>query len=220
MHVDLARVAEVLAHVIAASIAYKRTRPGRENFAPSLRPLWLFLALTLGADGVRWLGQRFVLQSSPRPFTGFARAVFHVDQLGVIGWNAGLLALVVLAFFGRERVASKLTPIASCAFGVVLAFAFAYPELRAERLGHAYLCVEVVTVLACVAIALHSWLKSRWFGIAARAATVLVVGEIATLLGPFLGEPFRYWSTANAISAVTYTILAWELRRAATLLAT
>jgi hypothetical protein len=218
MIVDPARIAEFVSHAFAATMAWRRVRPGRVDFTPALRPLWLFLALTLAADALRWLGQHSVLRHATRPFTGLQRAVFHVDQVGVIGWHAGLLAIVVLTFTGRERAFAKLAPIASFAFGIAVSLAIAYPDVRAEKLGIAYTIIEIATVLVCIAIVAHSWFRSRWFGIAARAATVLVVGEIATLLGPFLGEPFRYWSTANAISAVAYTILAWELRRSATVL--
>jgi hypothetical protein len=216
MNVDPARVAEFVFHCAATIAAWRRTRPGRVEFTPTLRPMWLFLVITLVADVVRWLGQYFVLRHAARPFIGFARACFHVDQAGVIGWNAGLLAIVVLAFSSGGKTAPKLLPIASCTTGLTLSIAFQYPYLRAERLGHAYLVIEIATVLACIGFAAHAWFKSRWFGIAARAVSVLVVAEIATLLGPFLGDPFRYWATANAISAVAYTLLAWELRRTLT----
>jgi hypothetical protein len=213
MNVDPARVAEFVFHCAAVFAAWRRVRLGRVEFTPTLRPLWVFLLITLIADVVRWLGQHFVLQHALRPFTGFARVCFHVDQAGVIGWNAGLLAIVVLAFSERERIAPKLLPIASFAVGTVLSFGFAYPELRAEKLGVAYTIGEIATVLACMVFAAHAWFKTRWFGIAARAVSVLVVAEIATLLGPFLGEPFKNWATANGISAVAYAVLAWELRR-------
>ncbi len=213
MKFDPARVAEFVFHCAAAIAAWRRTRPGRLEFTPMLRPLWLFLTITLVADVVRALGQHFVLRHASRPFTGLARAVFHVDQLGVVGWNAGLLAIAVLAFSGRDRVAPKLLPIASTATGLALSFAIAYPELRAEKLGTAYLIVEIATVLACLGFAAHAWFKSRWFGVAPRAVSVLIAAEVATLLGPFLGEPFKNWATANAISAAAYAVLAWELRQ-------
>jgi len=216
MTIDPARAAEFFAHGIAALMAWRRTRPGRVEFTPTLRPLWRFLALTLGADIVRSLLQRFVLQDAPRPFTGLARAAFHVDQAGVIGWQAGLLAVVVLAFTGKQASTPKLLPIASCAAGVILSFAFAYPDLRGDRLATAYTVLQIATSLACVSIGAWAWFQHRWFGIAARAASMLVVGELATLFGPFLGEPFRHWGAANAVSAVTYCVLARELRHSVT----
>jgi len=213
----IARGAELIAHVVAAILAYRRTRPGSANFSPALRPLFAFLVTTLAADIIRTIGKHFVLQHAARPFAGAARLVFHVDQAGVIGWHAGLLSVVALAFTGRERMAVKLVPIWSYALGTWMAFAAAYPMLREAKLGHAYLLVQVVTVLASLALAVHAWLRHRWFGSADRAVSLLVVGEIATLLGPFLGEPFRNWATANAISVVVYAFMSLELRRSATL---
>ncbi len=219
MNVDPARIAEFVFHCAATIAAWRRVRLGRVEFTPTLRPLCVFLAVTLIADVVRWFGQRFVLQHAARPFTGLPRACFHVDQAGVIGWNAGLLAIVVLAFSERERIAPKLLRISSIATCLVTSLAFHYPHIRAEKLGTVYLIVEIATVIACIGFAAHAWFKTRWFGIAARAVSVLVVAEVATLLGPFLGEPFKNWATANGISAAAYAVLAWELRRTLTVVA-
>jgi len=123
------------------------------------------------------------------------------------------MMLVVLAFTGRENITSKLLPIASFAAGIALSFAHAYPALREQKLGLAYLIVQIATVFVGVAFAARAWLQRRWFGVAARAVTVLLVGETATICGPFLGSPFEHWATANAISAVTFIVLMWELRR-------
>jgi len=218
MSTDLARIAEVVTHVIATCVAWRRVQPGRVDFAPTLQPLRLFLLLTLIADAARWLGQRLVLQHASRPFTDLARIVFHVDQAGVIGWSAGLVMLVVLAFAGREHALAKLSPIASFAAGIALSFAHAYPDLRGQNLGLAYLIVQITTVFVGVAFVARAWLQGRWFGVADRAVTVLLVGETATICGPFLGSPFKHWATANAVSAVTFIVLASELRRSRTVI--
>lgn len=218
MSVDVARAAEVVTHIIATCVAWRRVRPGCIDFTPTLQPLRAFLLLTLIADAARALGQHFVLQHASRPFTGLARIVFHIDQVGVIGWSAGLVMLVVLAFTGREHAWSKLSPIASFAAGTALSFAHAYPDLREQKLGLAYLIVQIATVFVGVAFVARTWLQRRWFGVAARAATVLLVGETATICGPFLGNPFKHWATANAISAVTFVVLAWELKRPRTVI--
>ena len=213
MIIEFARIAEVATHVIATCVAWRRVQPGRVEFAPTLQPLRAFLLLTLVADTARALGQHFVLRHASRPFTGLARIVFHIDQVGVIGWSTGLVMLVVLAFTGREHITSKITPIASLAAGIVATFALAYPDLREQTLGLAYLVVQIATVFVGVAFAARAWLQARWFGVAARAVTVLLVGDTATICGPFLGSPFQHWATANAVSAVTYVVLALELRR-------
>lgn len=218
MNTDLARIAEAATHILAMYMARRRVRIGCIDFAPTLQPLRLFLLLTLIMDVVRWLGQRLVLRHAARPFTGLARIVFHTDQIGVIGWSTGLVMLVVLAFTGREHAVAKLVPIASLAAGITGTFALAYPALREHKLGLAYLILQIVTVLVGVAFVARAWLQGRWFGVAARAVTVLLVGDIATICGPFLGDPFKFWPTANAVSAVTYIVLALELRRSRTVI--
>jgi len=80
--------------------------------------------------------------------------------------------------------------------------------------------LELLTVLVCLGVAVAAWSRDRWFGIAARSASVLVVAELATLFGTFLGQPLRFWSTANVVSAVAYAVLVWELRRARKMVAT
>jgi hypothetical protein len=219
MNIDVARVAEVVTHIIATCVAWQRVQPGRVDFTPTLQPLRRFLLITLIADAARALGQHFVLQHAARPFAGLARIAFHTDQVGVIGWSAGLVMLVVLAFTGRENITSKLLPIASFAAGIAISFAHAYPELREQKLGLAYLIVQIATVFVGVAFVARAWLQGRWFGVAVRAVTVLLVGDIATICGPFLGSPFEHWATANAISAVTFVVLAWELRHSRTVVA-
>ena len=218
MSIDVARVAEVVTHIIATCVAWRRVQPGRVDFVPTLQPLRAFLLVTLVADGARALGQHFVLQHASRPFAGLARIVFHIDQVGVIGWSAGLVMLVALAFTGRENITSKLLPIASLAAGIAATFALSYPALREQKLGLAYLIVQIATVFVGVGFVARAWLQRRWFGVAARAVTVLLVGETATICGPFLGNPFKHWATANAISAVTFVVLAWELKRPRTVI--
>ena len=217
MNTDLAaRIAEATTHIIATCVAWRRVQPGRVDFAPTLQPLRLFLLLTIITDAARAMGQHFVLQHASRPFSGLARIVFHTDQLGMLGWSAGLVMLVVLAFTGRENAVAKLVPLVSLAAGIVATFALSYPTLREHKLGLAYLIVQIATVFVGVGFAARAWLQGRWFDVAARAVTVLLVGEIATICGPFLGNPFKHWPTANAVSAVTYIVLALELRRSHT----
>lgn len=214
MTIDLPRVAELVTHALACGVAFARTRPGRATFSPALRPLLWFLGMTLVADVFRMGLQRWVLQMAPRPFEGFARCIFHLDQAGVVGWNAGLVMVAALAFVDQvERSKRGIVPIvfAACAaWGQLIG---GYPTIRGERLEQVYFGLELVTVAACVGLAVQAWQRDRWFGLAARAVSVLVAAEAATLLGPYLGEPFNYWATANVISACAYLVLVWELRR-------
>lgn len=213
---ELPRLAELLTHALAAIFAFQRTRPGRAAFAPGIRPVFWFLLLTLLADGARWAIQAKVLRHAPRPFEGTPRLLFHVDQAGVVGWNAGLVMLAYLAFGSVQtplRTRRLVVGTSVAWLGATCALALAYPALRGESLGDAYAVVHLVTTVLVIALAVRAWRKDAWFGAGPRAVSVLIVGEAATLLGPFLGEPFRYWTTANVISACVYILLAWELRR-------
>lgn len=213
---ELPRLAELLTHALAAIVAFHRTRPGRATFAPSIRPVFWFLLVTLLADGARWAIQAKVLRHAPRPFEGVTRLLFHVDQAGIVGWNAGLVMLTCLAFDSvqtplRTRRLAVGTSVAWLA--ATCALALTYPALRGDSLGHAYALAHLVTTIVATALAVRAWRKDAWFGAGPRAVSVLIAGEAATLLGPFLGEPFRYWATANVISACVYILLAWELQR-------
>lgn len=176
--------------------------------------MFWFLGTTLLLDVTRMGIKAWVLKDAPRPFTGITRALFHLDELGVVGWNAGLVMVAMLAFGDQaERAKRGIVPVifASCAaWGQLIG---GYPTIRGERLEQHYFALELITVAACIGLAVQAWQRDRWFGIGARAASVLVAAEAATLLGPYLGEPLKYWATANVISACAYLVLAWELRR-------
>jgi hypothetical protein len=212
---ELTRVAELLTHAIAATVTYCRTRPGRAGFAPSLRPLFWFLVGTLVADGIRWTIHAKVLRHAARPFVGLARASFHVDQAGIVGWNAGLVMVTILAFTPKARTSLRRVVLGTVVawLSATCALAMAYPALRGELLGYAYGALQLVTTVVAIVVAARAWGTDAWFGVAPRAASILMAGEVATLLGPYLGQPFRHWGTANLISACAYIILAWELRR-------
>jgi hypothetical protein len=157
----------------------------------------------------------FILRDAPRPFEGMTRVVFHLDELGVVGWNACLVMVAALAFSDRQqdkpRIVVPIVMAACAAWGQLVG---GYPVIRGEKLEQAYFALELVTVAACFGLALLAWSRDRWFGLAARATTILIAAEGATLLGPYLGDLFKYWATANVISACAYVVMAWELRRA------
>ena len=218
----LPRVAELVTHAAALVVARQQIRPGARFCAPSLRPLSWFLGSTLVADVVRMLLHAVVLDDVARPFTGWHRVAFHVDQIGVVGWNAGLVAVTMLAFFDRRSppIRWPLVHVAGVALSAWCVLVATYPAMRGARLERAYTQIELLTVLTCLAVAAVAWSRDQWFGIAARSASVLVVAEIATLLGTFISQPLRFWSTANVVSAAAYAVLVWELRRARKMVAT
>lgn len=218
----LPRAAELVTHAAALVVARQQTRLGARFCAPSLRPLTWFLGATLVADVVRMLLHAFILDDVARPFVGWHRVAFHLDQLGVVGWNAGLVAVTMLAFLERRSppIRWPLVHVAGVALTAWCVLVATYPVMRGARLESAYTQIELLTVLTCLGVAVVAWSRDKWFGIAARSASVLVAAEIATLLGTFIGQPLRFWATANVISAVAYVVLVWELRRARKMVAT
>jgi hypothetical protein len=209
---DIPRLVELLTHAIAVTVAFIRTRPGRQWFAPTVKPLFSFLFATLIADAVRWAIQAHVLRHACRPFVSTARLLFHVDQFGFIGWNVGLVLLSAYTFshvrFRRRDVALIVTAWTCAAF----ALAISYPELRGDRLGQAYMVIHAVGVLIALLFVARAWRARVWFGVSARAVSIIVMGDLATLFGPYIGQPFAYWVTAQAISSIVYMLVAWELR--------
>jgi hypothetical protein len=217
VNIDLARIAELAAHALAAFTAYRYTRAGAAVFLPGAKPAYLFLLGSLVVDLVRWAIQACVLARSARPFTSMPRLLFHVDQAGFVAWSAGLVLLTLVVFQPRSRAASRGWEAAfvGCSWaGVLGVLVGTYPELRGKALGHVYTVLHVASVAVTLLVIMRTWRTGAWFNTARRVTTVLVVGDAATIFGPYLGEPFAYWSTAQAISTGVYLLLVWELRAA------
>src|SRR5437773_2674160 len=113
--------------VVAALLLAVRRRDHR-FFAAVL------LVLTLADLGRAWLDARFGLVDRPPgspPFTGSARAAFHVDQGIELLSSAGLAALAIWHFAPRR----SLLVLVAIAWTAALAYLVShYPSVRGEDL--------------------------------------------------------------------------------------
>lgn len=208
------RLAEALAHAVAALVALRCCSPRSSRFAPGARPLAAFLILSLAADIARAVIGSGVLAGAARPFTGAARAFFHLDQALFLTWPVAVVLLVVLTLFRPSNGWPLAIAGATCA-GMSAWFASSYPALRGVALGKAYTSVHVFSTGLALVVVLGAARAGAWFDRPRRAVTWLVVGEIATMAGPYAGRPFDFWWTAQAISVVVYLLVAralWHLR--------
>lgn len=196
------------------------------RLVPRYRAVRFVLGAGLALDVLRVALHLLVLQHAPRPFVGLARAAFHVDQGAVLALpalSAGL-ALVVLLGAPWRAVAVALSACWAALLGCVAA---RYPELR----GDAWLDVVHRAAAASVAVQLGAaaiWRIRGWAAVRAarrrapdpswiagfvpalpdRAVLVLLAGDAAALLGPWLGAPVAHWPIWQVQSALTLATLA------------
>ena len=130
-----------------------------------------------------------------------ASSGFHLDQLGVVGWNAGLVAVTMLAFLERKSppIRWPLVCVATTSLTAWCVLVATYPMMRGANSKMPTCRSSFSPVLTCLGGG-RCVVRDQWFGIAARSASVLVATEIATLLGTFISQPLRFWATANVVS--------------------
>lgn len=196
------------------------------RLVPRYRAVRFVLGAGLALDVLRVALRLLVLRHAPRPFVGLARAVFHVDQGAVLALpalSAGL-ALVVLLGAPWRPLAAALGVCWAALLGCVAA---RYPELRGDAwldVVHGVAGASVVVQLSAAAIwRIRGWATLRALRRAApagmtvtsviptlpdRAVLVLLVGDGAALLGPWLGAPVAHWPIWQVQSAVTLATLA------------
>jgi hypothetical protein len=188
----LATVARVAAFITAVLFA-RRER----TFTPVA---WL-LGGSLLADGVALTLTLLFLAPARAigavPYTGSARAAFHVTQALFVGWSAGITALAIHSFAKRRPWAVALVYLV-----VVAAIAAAYPELRRERLQSAYLAMTMVSI-AVSSGAIAVWWRSKPTtppGPAQITAALFVLFEFGALIGPYAAGLIDVnWPIANGL---------------------
>jgi len=152
------------------------------------------LELLLSAEVVRLGLKVFVLAPARAagrvPFEGAERCVFFAQQ-------SLFLARPLLAAALCWHLLARTSParFAAIWIGLSIAFALSYPELRGEALAGWYSRAQV----AGIVIALASIPAARGrIGRAQLVAFLLVAGLAAELAGPYLGDAFASWWTAQA----------------------
>lgn len=161
------------------------------------RPVaWLF-AVAVVADVAIRVGQVLVLDGASKPFSGTARAVYHVETALLVAWPAGCTALAWWAFKGPrsmgEGARSENGPLVQIrpalfilalwlAFSAAMALAFPLPKGWTAPVLH-------VAHLACAAVSglavMLGWERRREppavvaFGLFGAQVVIALVGPFA-----------------------------------------
>ncbi|WP_437279268.1 hypothetical protein WME90_01550 [Sorangium sp. So ce375] len=174
---------------------------------PEHRPIAVLLGYGLAASAARRAIRIGVLEPARAelagaPFSGWVRAVFHLDSALFLGWMAGVAALAVF-IFGRRRpwgvLAVYLVAVAVLAAG--------YPTFRGELLGKAYLALELAALCTSVGCLILWFLGNDRGKTQHLAAGFIVIAETLMLVGPFRMGIFSAWDLARSILIALYISL-------------
>lgn len=159
------------------------------------------MGLTADIIGVslRWL----YLDGRPRPYTGLARAAYHVEQACFFAWLAAIAgaALVVLA---RRH----WWPAVAAWAAVVIAHSAAYPWLRGERLWWAARA-EQTALIVLLGVLIARWSRRNdWPTVHHFAIGGLCIVELVILLAVFTTDPNKSWLIAQVLYLFLFLALA------------
>jgi hypothetical protein len=181
--------------VIALAWARSRRRPEHRPFA-----LWSTTMLVV--DMIGWINiYAFPWLSSPGPFSGMRRVIFHVDSALFNAWPVGV-AMMAWAIFLRRR------PWPPLLVGtlVVAALVLGYPStFRGALLGRAYAGIHGAA-LASTAVAVLAWSRRQALPRPEHAAA-LFVGflDLAYFAGPYAApDPWEQWSAAERLPVMIW----------------
>lgn len=173
------------------------------------------------------------LDALPRPYTGTARVLFHLEQAGGLAWLCAVVVVVVMRVLGqvddemskRDEERTHLRGIAWVYGWTSLVFAsstiahvIAYPWLRGDRLAMVLRIEQALAVAVMVACAV-AWASARTDTVHGRrqdsgrqpehaAAIALVIAEVHVLLFSFTGSPFDLWEPAQIAYTAAFGWLA------------
>lgn len=186
------------AAVLAGVVAWRRAEH---------RPVAYFLGAMAGAAAARWVLLTwwivpFQASYPEAPLTGAALAATHVDTALWLAWPAGLTAMAVAVYLKRRPwIVAGVWAVAT------VAIAAAYPVTRGDVLRRCYLAALLASLLVSFG-AIGMWAGKRESVTLPRACVLLVVlFEASTLLGPWLGDPFRTWWKAQILYSMLYGAL-------------
>jgi hypothetical protein len=189
-----------LLQAVAAAAAV-RVAQRREDHRPIAAFLVSMVVANLAGMFLRRIGWAASVVPA-EPLTGGPRFWSHVGQGLYLLWPFGMAAMFVTVFARRKPWIIAAAYVATLAVLVT-----GYPMIRGAVLQRAYLAVELAALAACLGLVVQwAW---RWEKLRiAHATAILVLAiEVGTLLGPYRGNLFEDWSTAQAMYAVLYTII-------------
>jgi hypothetical protein len=182
------------ARAVAFLLALRHARRDREHV-----PIALFLGWVAFADLARHAIHRGPLAGLTGPHSGWPRAFGHVESALFVSWHFGLAALA-RRVFGRLSI----WPVAVLYIATMAVLILSYPAFRAANLAHAYTAIEYACLATSLA-ALISWGWRREAPTLTHACgAVLIVVELANIVGPYRLGLFESWDSALAVYIVLY----------------
>lgn len=194
--------------MLSAALAALAWRVGRDR--PAHRVIAAFVTVNAIADVLRRAFAVLVFAPARaalagRPFVGWTRAVFHIDELLFLAWPFGLAAVACIAFFERPRraVAALFTAYAlACAV-----LAAGYPTIRGGRLAGVYAAVQLAALVVVLVAGAGAWAR--------RAHPELTMGSVMILGGVEAGAVLAWghapmpfgWDFAATVYLVGYGAL-------------
>lgn len=182
-----APVAGYIAEVTTAALAW--VVAARRRYHRAIRTGLTAIAV---ADLARGALAEWWFRGRAAPFTGVARAVFHLDEaLYLVG--PGALAWMAVQLFRGTGGAHVVG--AGLALFVLLVLGYPVP-LRGDVLGQAYLGTHIAAAVVTIA-AVVGWYRKvpgRWMTASGTVLLLYVVADAVLVIGPFGGNPFEDWS--------------------------
>ena len=207
-----ADIASHLGLAVVALLAAARVRSAR---AQGFRPVVLALAVTLALDLARHAAATLVLAVEPRPFVGWARAVFYADTAAALAFPAVSASLAITVYARRRAWLAGVALLWAGALGYIVA---RYPEHRGAAITRVHLAAHLASVGAQLGVGVVFAFRHGWPGIRGEArpeqevVLILLAGDLAALAGPWLaGTPVQDWWLGQWVSAATYAVLALSI---------
>ena len=181
---------QLVAAILAVFVARKRT----DHFPVAVFLLGMFVAAAIRWVLLTWYVQPCRASYPGIPLTGAAVRAAHADTALFLGWPAGIAGMAVRVYMKRRPwIVLAVWAAAS------IAIAAAYPLTRGDVLRKCYLAAELAALLVSFG-SIGMWARHRESVTLPRACVLLIVlFELATLLGPWIGDPFRDWYKAQIL---------------------
>lgn len=181
--------AEVGATIAAVRSAKALRRVGRDGAT-----LPILLAFAVASDVAIEAGRRYLLNDSPRPFAGLARAWYHVESTLVLAWPAAL-AMTAQKSFSLQTRGWWIRPAPSVAWGMLgglsVACVVAHP-IGGSAFAYVLLAQETACIFAAWMAVPIGW-ERPWQVHHASVIVLICFESIVLAFGPFSGELYGDW---------------------------
>jgi hypothetical protein len=150
---------------------------------------------------------------APKPYTGVARFLFHVDQALVLSWSAFFVALCIHHFAAR-----RIWP-AFVGWAAAMAVCLDYPAVSKDTLAALYRAAALITLLASWGCIAWGILRRRSFEPRLTHLTLILFAttDVALFLVPYARGLVANWPLVQLATVLMLAsccaVHLWWLRR-------